>query len=596
MIKILIVDDKEANLYSLDALLQEIKHDEFDFEVMKALSGAEALELAINEENIKLIILDIQMPDMDGFEVAKYLKSSSKTKDIPIVFLTAVFKSEEFIKNGFSLGAVDYFTKPIEKFQLLNKIKLYLNVIIINDQLKERENELKLLNENLEQKVRERTKELDDQTKILDFQAHHDALTGLSNRVLFNDRLRQSIKKAKRNNTNIALFFIDLDYFKEINDSLGHHIGDQLLIIAAQRFQDCIRKEDSLSRLGGDEFTIILENLTDDQDTSLLAEKIITSITEPFNIEENTLYISCSIGISFFPNDGDSVENLLKYADAAMYKAKELGRNDFKFYSEEMTEKARNRVTMVTNLREALDNAEFSVYYQPQINGRNGELIGMEALIRWNHPTLGLVSPAKFIPLAEKTGLIILIDRWVMQTAIKQIAQWYKDGLNPGVLALNLSIKQLQQKDYLPALESICTESNFNYKWLEFEVTENQIMTNPKEAIATLEQISDKGIKIAIDDFGTGYSSLAYLKHLPIDKLKIDKCFVDGLHLKPEDAGIAQAIIALAKSLKLSVIAEGVETIEQRDFLVENGCDNIQGYFYGKPMIADEFERIFLKK
>lgn len=434
--------------------------------------------------------------------------------------------------------------------------------------------------------------ELKKQKDILHHQAHHDALTGLPNRLLFSDRLEQTIQKAKRNNSKIALLFIDLDHFKEINDSLGHDVGDKILKEVTYRLSKTIRKEDTLARLGGDEFTVILEDLSQGQDASTVATKILESLAKSMNIDNNVLYVSSSIGISIYPDDGVSAQNLLKYADSAMYKAKDEGRNNFQYYNSTMTELAFERVEMETSLRSALKNKEFVVYYQPQVNGITNKLIGMEALVRWQHPTMGLVSPSKFIPLAESTGLIVELDRYAMRTAMTQIVQWYKEGLNPGVLAMNLAVKQLQQKDFIPMLKELMQETNCKAEWIELEVTEGQIMTHPEDAVVKLKEISDLGIELSVDDFGTGYSSLAYLKRLPIDKLKIDQAFVRDLPDDEEDAGITKAVIALAKSLNLKVIAEGVETKEQRDFLVENGCNKIQGYFYSKPIPADKFEDI----
>jgi len=433
------------------------------------------------------------------------------------------------------------------------------------------------------------------QKDILDHQAHHDVLTNLPNRLLFSDRLEQAIIKAKRHKKRFALFFIDLDQFKQINDSLGHDYGDEVLQIASRRLNKVIRAEDTLARLGGDEFTLLIENLKKEGDVSHLAQKILNVLNQPMIINDQALYISCSIGISFYPDDDTNAKNLLKFADAAMYKAKEEGRNNFQFYSSDMTERAFEHIAMEANLRKALNEKEFLVYYQPQVDTVSNKLTGMEALVRWNHPTMGLVSPARFIPIAEATGLIVELDQWVMKTAMKQIVQWNKDGLNPGKLALNLAMKQLQLKDFVNILQGLLEESACKAEWLELEITEGQIMLNPEEAIKTLNKVSDLGIKLAIDDFGTGYSSLSYLKRLPIDKLKIDQSFVRDLPDDEEDAGITITIIALSQSLNLSVIAEGVETVEQKDFLLKNGCTCIQGYLYAKPMPADEMETLLRK-
>lgn len=434
--------------------------------------------------------------------------------------------------------------------------------------------------------------ELRVQKNILYHQAHHDSLTGLPNRVLFNDRLEQAIETGKRNETNIALLFIDLDHFKEINDSLGHNFGDEILKIISKRLVEVTRDKDTIARLGGDEFTVILEKLSQVQDASLIANKIIDAVSKAIIVDDNTFYVSCSIGISIYPNDGVSSQNLLKFADSAMYKAKSEGRNNYQYYNSVMTELAFERVVMEASLRAALSNEEFVVFYQPQVNAKTDKIIGMEALVRWQHPTMGLVSPAKFIPLAERTGLIVEIDRYVMKTAMTQFTQWHNLGLDTGVLAMNLAVKQLQEKDFIQILKNLLVETGCKPHCIELEVTEGQIMTKPEDAIKILQQISDLGIELAVDDFGTGYSSLAYLKKLPIDKLKIDQAFIKDLPDDEEDIGITKAVIALAQSLNLEVLAEGVETKGQKDFLLEHGCENIQGYYYSKPIPADELEVI----
>jgi len=433
--------------------------------------------------------------------------------------------------------------------------------------------------------------ELLEQKDILDYQAHHDGLTDLPNRVLFNDRLEHGIEVAKRHSMKLALFFIDIDYFKQINDSLGHQVGDKVLIAVAERLKAKIRNEDTLARLGGDEFTIIMEDLKDVEDASLLARKIQEVLTQPIHIEGHTLYISCSIGISIYPKDDTDANNLIKYADAAMYKAKDEGRNNFQFYASEMTEFALERIVMKSSLRDAIDNKEFILYYQPQVDAPTGKLTGMEALIRWQHPKMGLIPPQKFITLAEETGLIVEIDRWVMSTAMEQMTQWYDEDLEPGVLALNLSMRQLRSDDFIDILQKSMKASEFKPEWLEFEVTEGEVMQKPEEGIVKLEEISRMGINITIDDFGTGYSSLAYLKRLPVSKLKIDQSFIAGLPDDKDDVAIVKAIIVLAKSLGLDLVAEGVETDEQKEFLLDSGCKQIQGYYYGEAVPAEEIEK-----
>ena len=433
---------------------------------------------------------------------------------------------------------------------------------------------------------------LAEQTKQLEYQANHDTLTNLPNRALFKDRLAQSIIRAKRNSEQFALLFIDLDQFKKINDSLGHHVGDEVLIEAAKRINSVLREEDSLARLGGDEFTVILKNIKNIQNISVVAQKIIDVMKEPITIAIHNLYVTSSIGISIYPDDAKNDLNLIKYADAAMYKAKDEGRNNYQFYSSSMTAYAFEHVVMESSLRVAIKEEQFVVYFQPQYDTKIEKLIGMEALVRWNHPSLGLIPPGKFIPIAEETGLIIEIDKLVMKNAMLQFSKWYKQGYNPGLLSLNLAMKQLNQDDFLEYIQNFMSSVNFKSEWLELEVTEGQVMNNPEASIEKLNSIHNMGIQIAIDDFGTGYSSLSYLKKLPLDKLKIDQSFIRDIPEDEDDMAITRAIIALGKSLNLKLIAEGVETQEQRDFLEATGCDYIQGYFYSRPIPEDEIEEL----
>jgi EAL domain-containing protein (putative c-di-GMP-specific phosphodiesterase class I) len=334
-----------------------------------------------------------------------------------------------------------------------------------------------------------------------------------------------------------------------------------------------------------------MEDLTNIEDVSLLAQKIQEVIIQPIHVDGHTLYTSCSIGLSLYPQDDTDANNLIKYADAAMYKAKEEGRNNFQFYASEMTEFALERMVMKSSLRDAIDNEEFILYYQPQVDATGGKLTGLEALIRWQHPKMGLLHPQKFISLAKESGLIVEIDRWVMNTAMKQFRQWYDEGLESGVLALNLSMRQLRSDDFINILQESMKAADFKPEWLELEVTEGEVMQKPEESIMKLEEISRMGINITIDDFGTGYSSLAYLKRLPVSKLKIDQSFVQGLPNDQDDVAIVKAIIALAESLGLDLVAEGVEREAQKEFLLASGCKQIQGYYYGEAVSAEEIKK-----
>ena len=433
---------------------------------------------------------------------------------------------------------------------------------------------------------------IQEQSNLLKHQAYHDSLTNLPNRALFKDRLEQSMLNAKRNKHRFALLFIDLDQFKSINDSLGHDVGDKVLIKSAKRLQNSLRAGDTLARLGGDEFTIILKDVHESKDIAKVADKIIHAIKEPIEILSHKLHISCSIGISIFPDDANSQENLIKYADAAMYRAKDEGRNNYQFYSSDLTVQAYERVILENSLRIAIKEQQFIIHFQPQYHEKGKKIVGMEALVRWQHPELGLVFPDKFISLAQETGLIIEIDKIVMQKAMQQFSKWYEEGLNPGVLALNLSMKQLNNQDFIPLLLETMQVNNFKAQWLELELLESQIMHDPDLSIDKLRQIHNLGIEIAIDDFGTGYSSLSYLKKLPLDKLKIDKSFIDDIPKCEDDIAITKAIIALAQALGLKLVAEGVETKEQLDFLQQNKCNQIQGYYFSKPLPAQEIRKL----
>ena len=432
---------------------------------------------------------------------------------------------------------------------------------------------------------RKRTQEtLIEQQNILHHQAHHDALTGLPNRLLFKDRLEHAIKYSKRHQSSFGLLFIDLDQFKQINDAMGHDMGDVVLNEISNKLQNAIRASDTLARLGGDEFTILVEDVETEEDLSLFSEKIIEVSKEPVVVGGQVFYLSSSIGVSIYPKDAQTADELLKCADSAMYKAKEQGRNNVQFYTEDMTQRAFEHVAMQANLRQAILKDEFILYYQPQINAKTHSITGLEALVRWQHPSLGLVMPNKFIPLAESTGMIVDLDRLVMRTAMKQTASWHSQGINPGIVSINLAAKQIQKLGFIEFIEDCLAMTECKPEWIALEITESDIMTNLDDANDVLVKINRLGILIAIDDFGTGYSSLAYLKRLPVSKLKIDRSFIQDLPEDEDDRAITKTIITMAENLGFDVIAEGVETAEQSDFLLENNCANIQGYFYSKPM------------
>ncbi len=443
-------------------------------------------------------------------------------------------------------------------------------------------------NKRLELKVNEKT-------KSLEYLANHDPLTELPNRMLCIDRLNQYIKSHNRTKKSIGVLFLDLDRFKEINDSFGHDVGDELLIEVASRLKESVRDSDTVARLGGDEFLIIVEDI-DQGKLSLLVEKIIFNINKDVFIRNITLHTSFSIGISTFPNDGKTSDVLIRNADTAMYKAKDLGKNRYQFYNTQMTQEALEKIELKENIYEGLKNHEFVPYYQPKVDARSGKIIGMEALARWVHPTLGLIQPNKFIPLAEEVGLIIEIDKQIMKHSLNVLQKWQNDGLETGKLSLNLSIKQLDDENFISDLKEIISKTSIKSNSLELEITEGHLIKNPDKIIKILMDARDLGISISIDDFGTGYSSLRYLKKLPIDTLKIDKSFVDDVPRDEDDVAIVKTIITLAKSLNLDLIAEGVETKEQKEFLLNHDCYAIQGYLYLKPVDEKTMKEFLLNK
>jgi len=425
--------------------------------------------------------------------------------------------------------------------------------------------------------------------------AHYDALTDLPNRTLFHDRLQQALIQAQRGHYQVAVMFIDLDRFKVINDTLGHSVGDLLLQAVAQRLTNCVRQGDTVCRQGGDEFVILLPEIGHAEDAALVAQKVLDSVGQPFFLDGHELHISSSIGISFFPSDGVTVDALMKNADVAMYRAKDLGRNNFQFYLSDMNARSLEKFSLENNLRHALAHDELELYYQPLVDAGDSKLIGVEALLRWHHPELGLLHPAQFIPLAEETGMIVPIGEWVLRSACTQAQAWLKQGHAPLRMAVNLSARQFRQADLAGSVRKILDETGFDAHSLELEVTESTLMQNLDENIMTLKELKSMGIGIAVDDFGTGYSSLNYLKRLPIDTLKIDRSFVNDVIVNRDDAAIVNAIISLARSLALRVVAEGVENQEQQAFLEDHHCDEMQGYHFSHPLPADQFAELLSK-
>ncbi|GAX90648.1 GGDEF domain-containing protein [Effusibacillus lacus] len=423
------------------------------------------------------------------------------------------------------------------------------------------------------------------------YQAHHDTLTGLPNRTFFQN-LTSQLDHAKQQNQMLAVLIIDLDRFKGINESLGHSAGDRLLQGVAERLKSCVRDGDIVARLGGDEFALLLTQITSEKDVVRRVRHIAEVFKEPLICGSEEIFTSMSMGISLYPADGKDMEELLKNADTALYRARELGGGHYQFYTPEMNSKAFERLALETDLRKALDRQEFVLYYQPKVDMQTGQIVGMETLIRWEHPDLGTVSPAEFISLAEETGLIIPIGEWVLHTACKQNKAWQQAGFSPLRVAVNLSARQFRQTDLVATVARVLHETGLDPEYLELEITESIALENADRTIATLNELRTLGVRISIDDFGTGYSSLSYLKKFPIDTLKIDRSFVREIDTNLSDAAIVTAIITLAHSLNLKVVAEGVETPVQQAFLLKQKCDEMQGYLFSRPVPVSSFERL----
>ena len=424
------------------------------------------------------------------------------------------------------------------------------------------------------------------------YMAHHDALTGLPNRALLEDRIQQAIAVAKREHHHLAVMLIDLDRFKTVNDSLGHHIGDELLRMVADRLHHCIRRSDTLARLGGDEFVICMAGDQNPEGLSHLAEKAITELSRHFGVDNLDLHIGASIGIALYPTDGDTPNDLLRAADAAMYAAKDKGRGTYQFFTSLMNKMAHQRLMLITQLRQAIEREEFVLYYQPLVELCSGRIVGAEALLRWNHPERGLVSPDQFIPTLEETGLMVTVGEWVLEAACRQNAAWQSAGLPPISLAVNLSAIQFYRSDVLATVKDLLEQYRLEPRWLTLEFTEAVLLEDTEAVIQTMHQLKDIGVGLALDDFGTGYSSLSYLRRFPVNRLKIDRSFLSDAAAESGSTDIITSIVRLSQSLGLISVAEGVETPSQLALVEALGCDEVQGFLFSAPIPADEFNRL----
>jgi diguanylate cyclase (GGDEF)-like protein len=604
---ILIVDDNPTNIKVLFHFLKES-----GFKVLVAGDGESALE-KLTQIGPDLILLDVMMPGIDGFETCKRIKINPKTKDIPVIFMTALSEVEDKV-NGLECGAVDYITKPFQQEEVLSRVRLHLklrNMSVAlaqqNQQLKSEiegrilaEKQLLQLNESLEEKVTQRTEalsialsELREKEKELEYKAYNDSLTRLPNRHWFMSRLEEVVGRGK-NSLNphflYAVLFIDLDRFKVVNDSLGHLIGDELLKLVGERLKNLLPCNGSISRLGGDEFIVLLEDIKSREEAVELANKIITHIQESFLVGNYEIYTKASIGITVSNHSYRNPIEVLRDADVALYQAKAKGKNCYVILDENIRHQALTKLELENDLRRAISQNEFELHYQPIISLVRNKLSGFEALIRWNHPQKGLISPGVFIPLAEETGLIKALDELALHSACKQIEIWHKQ-FKPNYdlfVNVNLSPLQLQKSNIAQQIDEVIQKYKIPLHSLKLEITESGFLDNSGLELDILHQLQGKGIYLCIDDFGTGYSSLSRLFMLPVKTLKIDKCFVDRINDTTGGMSIIKTIITLAHSLGMDVVAEGVEDQEQLYKLKALGCDFGQGYLFSKPLTSQK--------
>jgi predicted signal transduction protein with EAL and GGDEF domain len=573
--KILVCDD-DQNVRLLTR--QCLEADEM--EVVEAADGIEAIDVFVRERP-DLVFLDVEMPGLSGLEVCQKIRKMPQGESIPIMIVTGS-DDRRSIDQGFEAGATQYKTKPVNWSLLGRDVQYMLRASNAFNALKRQEDRLRYL-------------------------AYYDPLTSLPNRRSFNEQLNRILKRSQRHNVNAALLFIDLDHFKRINDSIGHARGDRLLVEIAKRLTLELREDDAINyftnnsaeneeqpepgteiaRLGGDEFTVVLSDVAKVSDIEIVAKRILNTLSEPIPLQSHNPVVTPSIGIAIYPQDGTDPDTLVRNADTAMYVAKAEGRACFRFYDEDMNARAVEQLKMEEELRHAMRNHELELRYQPQVDIKSGAVVSMEALVRWKHPERGMVSPIEFIPVAERTGQIIELGEWVMQEAARHCLYWDSLGLNDFRVCINISPLQFNQSNLPAWIAEFIEQSGLPAQRLELELTESAIMNDAETNIAKLAELKAIGLDLAVDDFGTGYSSLSYLKRFPIDTLKIDQSFVADLD-SADGAAIVDAIIALAKTLNLRVIAEGIEDTRQLSYLVKKECDLLQGYYFARPIYPED--------
>ncbi len=569
MNKILVIEDEEIVRSNIVEILES-----GEFEAIGAENGRRGVELAV--KNLpSLIICDVTMPELDGYGVLKLLRQNSTTKTIPFIFLTARADKTD-IRTGMNLGADDYLTKPFRRTELLTAVTARLAK---HQAMTERYHD-----------------QLEVAQKELIHSLYYDRLTNLPNQLLLRERFDESLAQ-KGLGQAPAILIVAIDRFYRVVESLGYAWGDRLIQNVAHRLISCVDFGDTVARLNTDQFAIILasenqQSLELTEQASQVAQRIIERLSKPINLDQHKISLSASIGIALSPKDGEDIDELMQHAEAALSYAKQMGGNQFQFYSSNIQAVSMELLNLDTNLRYALEHSQFQIYYQPQVDLTSGRIIGAEALIRWMHPEQGFISPGQFIPLAEQNGLIVPIGEWVLQTACQQLKKWQDAGLPPLRIAVNLSARQFNQPDLIDKIVNILTSTKLEPQYLEVELTESMLVDNVKLANSQLKELKALGISISLDDFGTGYSSLSYLQKFNLDILKIDRCFVTDINHNEKNATITKAIISMAHGLNLHVIAEGVEKEAELEFLREQKCNTIQGYLFSPPVPGDKFEEM----
>jgi diguanylate cyclase (GGDEF)-like protein len=557
--RLLLVEDIPGDSRLLRKMFDEQGSPSTELTHVECMSEAET---HLAQHAVDIILLDLGLPDAQGLGAIR--RAQAAAPGVPLVVLTGV-DDEALAVQALQQGAQDYLIKgQVEKRGLLRALRYAI-----------------------ERKTMESAALA--MARQMAHSAEHDFLTGLPNRMLLNDRIGRAIALAKRHMKKVAVLFLDLDGFKYINDSLGHPVGDKILQSVAKRLVDCVRDSDSVSRQGGDEFVVLLLELEQAEDAAVTARRMLQAVAQPHSADQHDLHVTASIGVSVYPDDGLDADTLIKNADTAMYQAKENGRQSFQFFKPAMNAWAVERQSIEEGLRRALERREFALHYQPKINLTTGAITGAEALIRWTHPTRGSISPAQFIPVAEDCGLILPIGAWVLREACAQARAWMDAGLPVTPIAVNVSAMEFRDENFLENLFAILAATGLDPKSLELELTESVLMKHAAFTATVLQSLRKSGIRVAVDDFGTGYSSLSYLRKFPVDAVKIDQSFIRQISTAGDDTTIVKAVIGMARDLKLRVIAEGVETLEELAFLRAYRCDEAQGYYFSRPVPAQQF-------